>query len=71
MMVAEGDEKSSEGNWLIVAKAVRVHLKNNETAMHCGSDALPALNAKVAELINDAIARSKSNGRKTIKASDF
>lgn len=71
MIAVEGDEKSAEGSWLIVAKAVRMHLKNHETAMHCGSDALPALNAKVAELINDAIARSQSNGRKTIKASDF
>ena len=67
----EGEEKTAEGTWLIVAKAVRMHLKNHEVAMHCGSDALPALNAKVTELINDAITRSQSNGRKTIKASDF
>jgi len=59
------------GTWLIVAKAVRMHLKNHEVSMHCGSDALPALNAKLADLIKDAIGRAQTNGRKTLKACDF
>lgn len=60
------------GTWLIVAKAVRTHLKSNEGAsMHCGSCALPALNAEVLNLIEAAIARAQANGRKTLKACDF
>ena len=67
-----GEEKQLEsGTWLIVAKAVRMHLKNNEVSMHCGADALPALNAKLAEFIKDAIVRASANGRKTLKACDF
>lgn len=66
------DVKTPEsGSWLIVAKAVRMHLKSHETAMHCGSDALPALNAKLADIIRDAIVRAQNNGRKTLKACDF
>uniref|UniRef100_A0A6C0BZR0 Uncharacterized protein n=1 Tax=viral metagenome TaxID=1070528 RepID=A0A6C0BZR0_9ZZZZ len=66
------DMKTPEsGSWLIVAKAVRMHLKSHETAMHCGSDALPALNLKLADMIQGAIVRAKSNGRKTLKACDF
>lgn len=66
------EEKMPEtGTWLIVAKAVRQHLKNHETSMHCGSDALPALNAKLADIIREAIARAHANGRKTLKGCDF
>lgn len=68
---AEEMKTPESGSWLIVAKAVRMHLKSHETAMHCGSDALPALNAKLADMIKDAIVRAQSNGRKTLKACDF
>ena len=69
---AEREDRTPEtGTWLIVAKAVRSHLKNHELSMHCGADALPALNAKLVELINDAIQRASANGRKTLKQSDF
>ena len=66
------EEKTPDsGTWLIVAKAVRMHLKNHEHSMHCGSDALPALNAKLADMIRDAMNRAHLNGRKTLKACDF
>lgn len=70
---AAGDKiAASEGaNWLVVGKTVRGLLKASPTPMHCSSDALPALNAKVSELINDAIGRALANGRKTIKNCDF
>ena len=70
--VGEEDGKAPEsGTWLIVAKAVRQYLQNNETAMHCGADALPALNAKLADLLRDAMHRAQQNGRKTLKGCDF
>jgi histone H3/H4 len=69
---AEGEKTVGETpGALIVAKAVRTLLKNHTTPIHLGSDALPALNAKVTELIYDAIGRALSNGRKTLKNSDF
>lgn len=68
---SEDMKPPDSGSWLIVAKAVRMHLKSHETAMHCGSDALPALNAKLADMIRDAIVRAQGNGRKTLKACDF
>lgn len=65
------EEKSEGSGTLVVAKAVRTLLKNHTTPMHCGSDALPALNAKIVELINEAMGRALANGRKTLKNSDF
>ena len=69
---AEGEKTVGETPGAhIVANAVRTLLKNHTTPIHLGSDALPALNAKVTELIYDAIGRALSNGRKTLKNSDF
>jgi hypothetical protein len=66
------DEKAGEaGVGLIVAKAVRCQLKSNDVAVHCGSDALPALNTAVSEIINAAVKRALANGRKTLKACDI
>ena len=67
----DGEKVSESANWLVVAKTVRGLLKASPTPMHCGSDALPALNAKVSELINEAIGRALANGRKTLKNCDF
>lgn len=68
----EGEKMGEPGTWLIVAKTVRGLLKGNpNAAMHCGSDALPALNARVVELIQEAIARAVANNRKTLKSCDF
>jgi hypothetical protein len=70
--VVDGEKVAGETSGsLIVAKAVRTLLKNHTTPIHLGSDALPALNAKVTELIYEAIGRSLANGRKTLKNSDF
>lgn len=69
--VCEGERKEAMGSSLIVAKAIRVLLKSHSTPIHLGSDALPALNAKVTELIYEAIGRALANGRKTLKNSDF
>jgi hypothetical protein len=68
---AEGEKASEPSNWLVVAKTVRGLLKAHPASMHCGSDALPALNSKVSEIINEAIGRALANGRKTLKNSDF
>lgn len=59
------------GGALVVAKAVRTLLKSHTTVMHCGADALPALNSKVSEIIFEAIGRALANGRKTLKNCDF
>jgi hypothetical protein len=71
--LGEDVEKTSSeiSGGLVVAKAVRTLLKNHTTPMHCGSDALPALNSKVSEIIYEAIGRALANGRKTLKNSDF
>ena len=68
----EGEKTAGETpGTLVVAKAVRTLLKNHTPPIHLGSDALPALNAKVTEIIYEAIGRSLANGRKTLKNSDF
>lgn len=67
----EGEKTGETPGTLVVAKAVRTLLKNHTTPIHLGSDALPALNAKVTELIYEAVGRCLANGRKTLKNSDF
>jgi hypothetical protein len=67
--VEEGEVAA--GSALVVAKAVRTLLKNHPTPMHCGGDALPALNSKVSDIIFEAMGRALANGRKTLKSSDF
>ena len=66
----EEEKKESSGS-LIVAKAVRNILKTHTTPMNMSADALPSLNAKVSEIIYEAIGRATANGRKTLKNSDF
>ena len=56
---------------LLVAKAVRQKLKNESITMQFAADALPALNAKVGDILYLAIARAIGNRRKTVKACDF
>ena len=68
---AAPEEGKEDSKALVVAKAVRQYLKNNETAMHCGADALPVLNAKITGLLRDAMQRAQQNGRKTLKGCDF
>jgi len=70
-VATEKEPGGESGNCMIVAKAVRMALKNSSTPMHCGADAIPALNSKVMEFINDASARAIANGRKTLKSCDF
>ena len=66
----EGEHQDSEsGSWMIVAKSIKMFLKQNN--VHCGSDALPALNASLAQSLQSAVKRAQANGRKTIKGCDF
>ena len=54
---------------LAVTSAVKDVIKKAE--MNCGGDFVDALEKKVEMLINDAISRSKSNDRKTVRAGDL
>ena len=54
---------------LVVASAAKEVIKKAE--MNCGGDFVDALDKKVEALINDAVARSKSNDRKTVRAGDL
>ena len=67
----DATEMTDDGPGLVVAKAVRSVLKGMSPPMHCGSDAIPALNSRISELIAQAAERAHKNGRKTIKAIDF
>lgn len=54
---------------LVVASAVKEAIKKAE--MNCGGDLIDALDKKVEALIGDAVARAKSNDRKTVRAGDL
>ncbi len=53
----------------VVESKVKEQIKAAE--MNCAGDLCDALDKKVEQVINDAIARSKSNDRKTVRAGDL
>ncbi len=54
---------------LTVASQVKEVIKKSD--MNCAGDFCDALDRKVEALINDAVARSKSNDRKTVRSGDL
>ena len=54
---------------LVVVSAAKEVIKKAE--MNCGGDFCDALDKKIESLINDAVARAKSNDRKTVGPGDL
>jgi histone H3/H4 len=53
---------------MLVKSAVKDHLKGKK--MMCSGDLFDAVNEKVADILDSAAARTKSNGRSTVRAGD-
>lgn len=53
----------------VVESKVKEQIKVAE--MNCGGDFVDALDKKVEQLVAEAIARSKTNDRKTVRAGDL
>lgn len=56
---------------MIVTSKVRELLREIAPEFKVSSDFVPELNEKIARLINEAIRRCDSNGRKTVRAGDL
>ena len=54
---------------LVVASKVKNFIKDKK--YHSSSDVIEALDAKVRALLDDACARTKSNGRSTVREGDL
>ncbi len=54
---------------LVVASKVKAYMKNKK--MNTSADAINILSERVYSVLDDAVVRSKANGRKTIKAQDI
>lgn len=54
---------------LVVASGVKEVVKKHE--MNCGGDFCEALDKKMEQLVADAVARAKSNDRKTVRSGDL
>lgn len=63
---AAGSKKPRE--MLLVQSKVKEYVRSKE--MMCSSDLVDALNEHVAWLLDKAVERAESNGRKTARASD-
>lgn len=55
---------------LVIQSKIREYIKNSGD-YNVASDVMEELSKKVEELLNDAITRTKGNGRKTIKGRDI
>lgn len=54
---------------LVVASAVKDVIKKSD--MNCAGDFCDALDKKLEAVVNDAVARAKSNDRKTVRPGDI
>jgi len=54
---------------LVIASKIKAHIRDKK--MMCASDMAGALSAKVRALLDDACARTKANGRATVRAGDL
>ncbi len=54
---------------LVVSSKVKDAIK--KAGCNTAGDAAAGLSAKVEAMLNDAVARAKANGRKTVRAVDF
>lgn len=59
----------AKGETLVVQAKVKQFIKKSK--MNCASDVMGALTKVVQREVNAAVARAKSNGRKTVRANDF
>jgi hypothetical protein len=66
---AAATKKSACKESLVVASKVKAYIKSKK--MMTSSDALGALNCKVYEAIDAAIARTQANKRSTVKPQDL
>ena len=57
------------GDMLVVGSKVKAYIK--EKGCHTSSDAMGALSDKVAEILDTATTRCKSNKRSTVKPQDL
>ena len=62
-------KKKNGGEPVIVASKAKAALKSQ--GCNCAGDALDALNGYAGWLLQQAAARAKANGRKTVRAHDF
>lgn len=53
----------------VVESRVKEQIKQAE--MNCASDLCDALDKKIEQVLNEAIARAKTNDRKTVRAGDL
>jgi hypothetical protein len=62
-------KKNDKGEMMLVASKVKASLKDK--GCNTAGDALEGLNGWVSWLVEQAAARAKANGRKTVRAHDF
>lgn len=66
---AKAAPKAAAKEVLLIASKVRAEVKDADC--NFAGDALDGLNAYVHWLVQQAVARAKQNGRKTVRAHDF
>jgi histone H3/H4 len=67
---AKAAKKSKKGrDVLVVASKIKSYMHAKK--MNTSADAIACLSERVYSLLDDAVDRSKANGRKTIKSQDI
>ncbi|HVO31729.1 MAG TPA: hypothetical protein VMV18_13375 [bacterium] len=68
-MAKKAKKAAKGGEVFVVGSKVKDAIR--KAGLRTAGDALDALNAEVGEVISKAVERAKSNGRQTIRPSDF
>ena len=62
-------KRAAKKEVLVVASKVKAYIRGKK--MMCSADAIAALSAKVYDIIDAGIARTKANKRSTVKPQDL
>ena len=66
-----GGEEGSGGEVLVVASKVKTYIRGASGGMNTSASVFGALSDKIRRMCDDAIARAKADGRKTVMDRDF
>ncbi len=69
MAKKKSGKKTSKGEVLVIASKMKDAIRKQ--GCNVSSDVVDALSAKMHEMITEACARCKDNGRKTVRGYDF
>ena len=71
LAITDSQNATAAPDCVIVVSAVRSFLKGLPEPVHCGADAMVAINAKLIRVLEEAAWRARAEGRSTLMMHDI